>query len=94
VTHHLEGNIAMGEMEMRAAGEQILTQARAMLAAYPDAVAMPISPPLADGTAWPTMAAALRRLRDEMVLVRTGTAGGVVVLADEIACVERELARR
>jgi hypothetical protein len=84
----------MGITELREACEQLLTQARAMLAAYPDAAAMPISPPPADGTAWPVLATALRRLRDEMVLVRAGTAGGVVVLADEIACVERELARR
>jgi hypothetical protein len=79
---------------MRQAGEQLLVQARAILAAYPDAAALqglPVHPLSADGTGWPALAAALRYLRQEMLLVRAGQAGGVGVLADEIAFTERQL---
>jgi hypothetical protein len=85
----------MGEMEMRAAGAQLLAQARAVRAAYPDAAAMRavLLSPRPDGGGRPQLLTALRSLWDEVVLVRDGKADGVGVLTDEIACVERELAR-
>jgi hypothetical protein len=86
----------MGDTDMRQASEQLLTQARALLAAYPDAAALLGLPvrPLPGGDQGSAFRAPLRHLRDEMVLVQEGKVGGVGVLADEIACVERELARR
>jgi hypothetical protein len=87
----------MGDGNMRRAAEQLLREARAMVAAYPSPTAPAVEPirPLPDDAGGEqALARALANLRDEMALVRAGTAGGVVVLADEIACVERELERR
>lgn len=74
---------------------RILVEARAIRAAFPDAEAMrdltvsplPPAPPAGGAALW----AALRHLRDEMLLVRAGKAEGPIVLDDEIACVERLL---
>jgi hypothetical protein len=76
-----------------------LAQARALRAAFPDPAAMA---QVAVGDGWPKppggdglsgVWAALRYLRDEMVLVRDGRAGTLAVLDDEIAHVEHQLAR-
>lgn len=80
---------------MRTACEVFLGQARALRSAFPDAAAMfglPVGP-LPDVVGRPELRAALRYLWEEMVLVRNGGANGVGVLDDEIAHVERELAR-
>ncbi|WP_439626139.1 hypothetical protein [Gemmata sp.] len=86
----------MGRDEM--GGKRLLREARALRDAFPDADALrglPVSAVPA-GTA-PEDAvpcrcrAALRCLRDEMLLVRSGAAGTLVVLDDEMARVERLL---
>jgi hypothetical protein len=73
--------------------DRLLDQARRLWAAWPDSDALWAvdigTPPAGDpGPA----ATALRYLRDEMLLVQAGTAGGVGVLADEIAHAEAVLA--
>jgi hypothetical protein len=82
---------------LRAAGESLLRQARAVRAGFPDAAAMwgievcdiPTGP-LGDEAAG-RLRAALMYLRDETVLVRGGGAGCLTVLDDEIAHAERVL---
>jgi hypothetical protein len=84
----------MGRTELRAAGEELLGQARALRAAFPDVAAMgalpvatlPAGLPAADPAAG--LRAALGYLRDEMLLVRSGGADDLVVLDDEIAHAE------
>jgi hypothetical protein len=80
---------------MTTAGRQLLTEARSLRASFPDPVAVgsvAISP-LPDGAEYPALAAAMKHLRDEMLLVRAGQAGTIGVLDDEIAIVESLLAR-
>lgn len=78
---------------MLAAGQQLLDHARAVRAAYPDAAAMQALAvtPLPTGTGWPDLRAAMRYLWQELALVQAGGSGGVGVLDDEIANVERLL---
>jgi hypothetical protein len=77
----------------------MLREARALRSAFPDAEAMrelPVSPlpPETPGSRGASdYRAALRYLRDEMLLVRSGKANDLTVLDDEIACVERLLGR-
>jgi hypothetical protein len=78
--------------DVRSWGARLVAEARALRAAYPDAVAtgaLEVSdvPAELDGRA----GAALRHLRDEMLLVRAGQVGTLVVLDDEMAIVERLL---
>lgn len=74
-------------------GARLVAEARALRAAYPDAAAMralgvsDVSPVPAG-----RVGAALRHLRDEMLLVRSGQAGTAAVLDDELALAERALA--
>ena len=73
---------------------RILAEARAIRAAFPDTQAMQgvtISPLPPEPTGGAALRAALRYLRDEMVLVRAGKADDLVVLDDEIAGVEHLL---
>jgi hypothetical protein len=78
---------------------RMLNEARALRAAYPDAEAMRALPVGAlpaespGGDAASALRAALGYLRDEMLLVRAGRAGNLIVLDDEIACVEGLLPR-
>jgi len=72
------------------AAEQLLDQARALEAAFPDGVAGLSVADLPDGGP-PDLIPALRYLRDEMLLVRAGNVTDLTVLDDEIACVERLL---
>lgn len=80
---------------MRALAAQLLGEAGALRAAFPDpsalrAVAVSHVPP--DGG--DALLAALGYLRDEMLLVRDGTAGTLAVLDDEASHVRRVLAGR
>ncbi|WP_439628877.1 hypothetical protein [Gemmata sp.] len=83
----------MDREEIEAIGVRLLAEARALREAFPDAAVVPgrAVPDVPDGEAGPEGALwrALRCLRDEVALVRAGAAGTVVVLGDEIACVER-----
>jgi hypothetical protein len=86
----------MSRDEMRDVSVRMLGEARALRAAFPDAGAMrelPVSAiPAATGDEGEDEAAyrdALGYLRDEMLLVRAGKADSLLVLDDEIACVER-----
>lgn len=79
-------------------GVRMLSEARAVRAAFPDVEAMqelsvsPLPPKAQNGDAAATeYRPALGYLRDEMLLVRAGKANGLTVLDDEIACVERLL---
>lgn len=82
--------------EMRNTGIRMLREARALRAAFPHVDAMcgmtvsavPAVPHGANAAAG-EYHAALRHLWDEMLVVRAGQAGGLTVLDDEIACVER-----
>jgi hypothetical protein len=85
----------MNRDEMRTMKMQMLGEARALRAAFPDADAMrelPVSalprPSADEGEDIIAYRAALGYLRDEMLLVRAGRAGDLTVLNDEIACVE------
>lgn len=88
----------MNQTELRALAVQMLGEARALHTAFPDVVTMrelPISvvpqeEPCSGGR---TGCAALRYLRDEMLLVRAGLATELTVLNDEITCVEALLRR-
>jgi hypothetical protein len=68
--------------------EQLLAQARALREAYPGGSDLPVAD-LPDGD--PELVAALRYLRDEMLLARDGRAGSLAVLDDEAAHVRRVL---
>ena len=74
---------------------RILTEARALRDAYPDAGAMRRVPPsgveVASVGGTPALRAALGCLQDEIDVVRAGRGGDIAVLADEIANVERLL---
>ena len=83
----------MGRSELMTMGTRMLTEARALRAAFPDTDAMrelPVSdrPPEPEGGGASALRAALVYLRDEMLLVRSGKARSLTVLDDEIACVE------
>jgi hypothetical protein len=73
----------------------MLSEARALRAAFPDGAAMrglPVSPlPPGQGPEASEFRTALGYLRDEMLLVRAGKADDLGVLDDEIAHVERLL---
>ncbi|VTR93567.1 unnamed protein product [Gemmata massiliana] len=78
--------------EILTSGGHMVSEARAIRAAFPDVAAMtalPVSalPPKASGDS--EARKALGYLRDEMLLVRAGTATDLTVLDDEIANVER-----
>ena len=86
----------MDRNEMRTMGTRMISEARALRAAFPDAEVMrelPVSavPAATPGESGATsdLRAALGYLRDEMLLVRAGGADDLTVLDDEIACVER-----
>ena len=87
----------MNQDELRAAGVELLAQARVLRAAYPDpaalaAVAVPARlPDDRCGAADRPAGRVLRYLRDEMLLVQAGRAGTLTVLDDEMANVERLL---
>lgn len=81
----------MDQHEARAMGERILNEARAPRAAFPNAATLrhlPVSGlPITFGVS-PPLLAALRCLRDEVLLVRAGKAVDLTVLNDVIACIE------
>lgn len=85
----------MNAVGWREIGERLLDQAAAVRQAFPDAAAMAeVSigrEPLPEAAA---VRAALGGLRDELLLVQSGTGAGVLyVLDDEAANAARELAR-
>lgn len=76
----------------------MLSEARAIRAAFPNVAAMtslPVSPLPPKAETGDAVAAdyraALGYLRDEMLVVRAGNARDLTALDDEIACVERLL---
>jgi hypothetical protein len=83
--------------EARSLGSCLLTEARALRAAFPDAAAMgvltvtsvPAAGVAAEGPS--DCLAALVYLRDEMLVVRAGKAADLTVLDDEMANLERHL---
>jgi hypothetical protein len=86
----------MNRDEMRTMGTRMLHEARALRAAFPDTDAMRDLPVSAlprrspdESEEMSEYRAALGYLRDEMMLVRAGKAENLIVLDDEIACVER-----
>ncbi len=80
---------------MTAVGRQLLGEARALRAAFPDRDAMNdvTITPLAGGDGFEALRSAMVYLRDEMVLVREGKSETLTVLDDEIAHTESVLAR-
>lgn len=87
----------MSRTELRAEGERLLGEARALRAAYPDGtrtveIRLPHVDPFPDDAAAEEVREALNYLGDEMALVRDGRAGGLWVLDDEIAYTEHVLA--
>jgi hypothetical protein len=77
--------------EARHAASRLLAEARAVRAAFPEVDAMRevrVSDLPGDGQEAPDCPAALRYLRDEMLVVRAGQASDLTVLDDEIAGVE------
>jgi hypothetical protein len=89
------GGRAVDRIELRSMGARLLSEARALRAAFPDGEAMralPVSPLSPEVSGQEAVRAALVYLRDEMLLVRSGKANELGVLDDEIARVERLLA--
>jgi hypothetical protein len=84
----------MGGYELLVAGERLLAEARALRAAFPDVEAMRRVPAseVEASVVVETLSAALRYLRAEVALVRSGEADCLTVLDDEIENVRRALA--
>lgn len=83
----------MERNELRSLGRRLVREARAIRATYPNVEGMgelPVSavPPEPPGNEGAAFWRALGYLRAEMVLVRAGHSGTLVVLDDEIALVE------
>ena len=89
----------MGVGELRAAGERLLAEARAVRAAFPDAAAMrqvPAGEDAADGSGGgegTEFRAAVGYLCAEIAVVCAGKAADLTVLDDEMANVERAMPR-